>query len=144
KDEKEGYREVIRAQLDIFFIEFVRNRKQGKPTATVDTYEQERLDEFMQLIETNVAIKKQVSDYTEMLNISSYQLSAITKRALGKTPSELIDDHIILESKRYLLATPDQVNQIAWHLGYEDPSYFIRFFKKHTGYSPEAFRSNSR
>ncbi|HEX8279287.1 MAG TPA: helix-turn-helix domain-containing protein [Segetibacter sp.] len=36
------------------------------------------------------------------------------------------------------------MNQIADHLGYEDVSYFIRFFKKHTGYSPEAFRYNYR
>jgi hypothetical protein len=56
------------------------------------------------------------------------------------TLKELINEYIILESKRQLLATSNQVGQIADHLGYEDVSYFIRFFKKHTGYSPEAFR----
>jgi AraC-like DNA-binding protein len=144
KEAKEGYHEVIRAQLDIFFIEFLRNKQQSQPSpANKSPYEQERLEEFLQLVETHVSSKKQVSDYADMLNLSGYQLSAITKSILGKTPSELINDHIILESKRHLLATSDQVNQIAWHLGYEDPSYFIRFFKKHTGHSPDAFRSNS-
>lgn len=144
-DAKDGYNEVIRAQLDIFFIEFVRNRQQNKPSSSGEnTYEQERFDEFIQLIETHVASKKQVSDYAEMLNISGYQLSSITKNVMGKTPSEIVTDYIILEAKRYLLATSDQVNQIAWHLGYDDPSYFIRFFKKHTGFSPDAFRSNSK
>jgi len=52
----------------------------------------------------------------------------------------VITDHIILEAKRQLLATTSQINQIAGGLGYEDVSYFIRFFKKHTGHSPEAFR----
>jgi AraC-like DNA-binding protein len=79
-----------------------------------------------------------------MLNLSNYQLNAITKTTLGKTCSEVIDEYIILESKRNLLATSNQVTQIAFHLGYEDVSYFIRFFKKHTGYSPEAFRNNFR
>ena len=79
-----------------------------------------------------------------MLNLSTYQLNAITKTTLGKTCSDLINEYIILESKRYLLATSNQVNQIAYHLGYEDVSYFIRFFKKHTGYSPETFRHNSK
>lgn len=145
KDQRDGYHEVIRAQLDIFFIEFVRNRQQRRSSASNATgYEQERLENFLQLVETHVASKKQISHYADMLNVSAYQLSAITKNALGKTPSELINDHIILEAKRYLLATSDQVNQIAWHLGYEDPSYFIRFFRKHTGLSPEAFRSNSK
>jgi AraC-like DNA-binding protein len=144
KDAKIGYNEVIRAQLDIFFIEFLRNRQQSSPTANTNSYEQERLDEFQQLIEKHVADKKQVSDYADMLNLSGYQLSAITKSILEKTPSELLTEYTILESKRLLLATTDQVNQIAWHLGYEDPSYFIRFFKKHTGSSPDAFRTNSK
>jgi AraC-like DNA-binding protein len=145
KDAKDGYHEVIRAQLDIFFIEFVRNRQQTKPSPTsASLYEQERLEEFLQLIETHISSKKQISEYTDLLNLSMYQLSAITKRVMGKTPSELINEYILLESKRYLLATSEQVNQIAWHLGYEDTSYFIRFFKKHTGYSPDAFRSNSK
>jgi AraC-like DNA-binding protein len=144
QEQREGYEEVIRAQLDIFFIEFMRNRQRAAPTKNSSgSYEQSRLDEFLQLVESNISSKKQISEYADMLNISPYQLSAITKKALGKTPSEVINDHIILESKRYLLATSDQVNQIAWHLGYEDTSYFIRFFKKHTGYSPDAFRTNS-
>lgn len=144
-DQKDGYQEVIRAQLDIFFIEFVRNRQETKPSSnTATAYEQERLEEFLQLIELHVASKKQISEYAGMLNISNYQLGAITKSILGKSPSDLVNEFIILEAKRYLLATPDQVNQIAWHLGYEDPSYFIRFFKKHTGYSPDAFRQNSK
>jgi AraC family transcriptional activator of pobA len=145
KDANVGYNEVIRAQLDIFFIEFLRNRQQSDPSAAnSNSYEQERMDEFRELIEKHVASKKQVSDYAEMLNLSAYQLSAITKGILAKTPSDVINEYIILEAKRHLLATTDQVNQVAWHLGYEDPSYFIRFFKKHTGTSPDAFRTNSR
>lgn len=144
-EENVGYHEVIRAQLDIFFIEFLRNRQQSQSLISKgSSYEQERLDEFVQLIETNVSTKKQVAEYADLLNLSAYQLSAITKNVLGKAPSILINEFIILESKRLLLATTDQVNQIAWHLGYEDPSYFIRFFRKHTGYSPEAFRTNSK
>ncbi|NQX56713.1 helix-turn-helix domain-containing protein [Pedobacter panaciterrae] len=50
-----------------------------------------------------------------------------------------MNEYIILEAKRQLLATSSQVSQIACYLGYEDISYFIRFFKKHTGTSPEAF-----
>lgn len=48
----------------------------------------------------------------------------------------------ILEAKKYLLTTQYQVKDIADLPGYEDVSYFIRFFKKHTGYSPGAFRQN--
>ena len=83
-----------------------------------------------------------MSKYAEMLHLSNYQLNAITKTTLNKTASELINEYMILEAKRNLLATSNLVNQIADDLGHEDVSYFIRFFKKHTGYSPEAFRQN--
>lgn len=140
-DKQEGYHEVIKANLGIFFIELVRHRQDRKsPFNDYTPYMQERLEEFLELLETHISGQKQVSQYADMLNLSSYQLNAITKATLGKTCSELINEYIILESKRYLLATSNQVNQIADHLGYEDISYYIRFFKKNTGYSPESFR----
>ena len=105
---------------------------------------QERLDKFLELVEANVSTHKKVSEYADMLNLSAYQLNAITKRAVGKTSSDIIDEYIILESKRYLLATSNQVNQIAYQLGFDDVSYFIRFFRKHTGQTPDSFRNNLR
>jgi AraC-like DNA-binding protein len=109
-----------------------------------NAYMQERLEALQALIALHVSEQKQVAYYARELHITPYQLNAITKTALGKTCSEVINDYILLEAKRYLLATPNQVNQIAWHLGYEDVSYFIRFFKKHTGSSPDIFRKNFR
>ena len=143
-DKEEGYGEVIKSNLGIFFIELVRQNSKVPSSTNAHTYAQERLGEFLELLEKHIASHKQVAQYGEMLNLSPYQLNAITKATLGKTSSELINEHIILESKRYLLATSNQVNQIAYYLGYEDVSYFIRFFKKHTGYSPEAFRQHFR
>ncbi|PWA04491.1 helix-turn-helix domain-containing protein [Flavobacterium psychrotolerans] len=142
-EKQEGYQEVIKSNLSILFIELVRHR-QNKKNTTNDTnqYSQEQLEKFHELLETHITKNKQVSQYADMLHISIYQLNAITKTLLNRTPSELINEHIVLESKRQLLATSNQVNQIADHLGYDDISYFIRFFKKHTNYSPEAFRNN--
>jgi AraC family transcriptional regulator, transcriptional activator of pobA len=144
-DKNEGYEEVIKANLDIFFIELIRHRQNSKsPSNNLSNYTQERLDKFLELLETHFAKHKQASQYADMLNLSTYQLNAITKETLGKTSSDIINEYIILESKRQLLATSNQVNQIAYHLGYEDVSYFIRFFKKHTSHTPETFRHNFR
>ena len=143
-DKREGYRDVIRASLSIFMIGLVRNRRRNPQIPHENFYEQKRLEEFCELLETNFALQKQPSYYAETLNLSLYQLNAIIKMMLGKTCSAMIQDRIILEAKRYLLATPHQVSQIAYHLGYDDPSYFIRFFKKHVGQSPETFRTNFR
>ena len=140
---QEGYIEVVKANLDIFFIEFIRqSANPNEISKKGSTYSQERFEEFMELTLTHITTHKQVSQYADLLSLSTYQLNAITKATVGKPASELINDQIVLEAKRYLLATPNQVKDIADHLGYEDISYFIRFFKKHTGFSPEAFRKN--
>ncbi len=138
-----GYIEVIKANLDIFFIEFIRQSSNPNDVSKKgSTYSQERFEEFIDLTSTHITTHKQVSQYADMMSLSSYQLNSITKETVGKSASELINEQIVLEAKRNLLATPNQVKDIADHLGYEDISYFIRFFKKHTGFSPEAFRKN--
>jgi AraC family transcriptional regulator, transcriptional activator of pobA len=143
KERKEKFSEALQAGLTIFFIELFRNKTRPEDaTFQNQPYQLERLEEFLALVESQLAHHKEVVYYTDQLNLSTFQLNAITKKLLAKTASELIDDQVILEGKRYLMATTDQVNQIAYKLGYEDPSYFIRFFKKHTGHSPEVFRKN--
>ncbi len=142
-DKQEGHQDIIKANLDIFFIELVRQSRNPKDGSTeITSYSQERLGEFLELLEMHITTHKQVSQYTDLMNLSSYQLNLITKATIGKTASELINEHIILEAKRYLLATTNQIKDIADQLGYEDVSYFIRFFRKHTGHTPEVFRQN--
>jgi len=139
-ERKAGYKEIIKAELGIFFIELIRQRQSKNSSRDSSLYAQERIDELFELLETHIAQKKQVSEYADMMKLTVYQLNSITKASLGKTCSQLINEHIILESKRNLLATASQVNQVAYLLGYEDISYFIRFFKKHTGVTPKSFR----
>lgn len=142
-NKREFYVEVIISNLEIFFIELVRQSSERNSGAmTSRFYIQERFEEFMELIETHIITHKHVSQYTELMLLSPYQLNQMTKTVVGKTASQLINEQIILEAKRFLIATPDQVKEVADHLGYEDVSYFIRFFKKHTGHSPDAFRRN--
>jgi AraC-like DNA-binding protein len=139
-NQQERYKEAIQSIMNQFFIEMIREHKTARPSTPKNLYAQERLEEFLELLRSHVSTHKQVADYSDMLHLTPYQLNAITKSMLGKTCSELINETIQLEAKRYLLATTNQINQIASQLGYEDISYFIRFFKKQSGYSPEAFR----
>ncbi|MFN3406047.1 MAG: AraC family transcriptional regulator [Cytophagaceae bacterium] len=140
---QDRYKDIVKASLDIIFIELFRqSSNQNKIANETKLYAQDRLEELQDLLEKNIHAKKQVSEYAEMLNITPYQLNAITKVSLQKTVSELINEHIILEAKRMLIGTMYQVNQVADILGYDDPSYFIRFFKKQTGLTPETFRKN--
>ncbi|HVU84339.1 MAG TPA: helix-turn-helix domain-containing protein, partial [Puia sp.] len=140
---QERYLEVIRSSLDIFFIELLRQSRDPRDLSIGSgEYQQERLEELQELIALHIAEHKEVGYYAEQMHQTLYQLNAITKATLGKTCSAVINDYIILEARRRLLATSSQINQVAWELGYEDVSYFIRFFKKHTGHTPESYRRN--
>lgn len=140
-EKKEKYSDIIKASIGILLIELIRSQQKSESNTAKSTASN-RLEEFYELLDIHISSNKQASKYAEMLNLTPYQLNTITKTALGKTSSELINEQIILESKRYLLSTSNQVKEIAYLLGYEDVSYFIRFFKKHTGVSPEVFRHN--
>jgi AraC-like DNA-binding protein len=142
-EKKEKYEYAIQVSLQLFFVELFRQKHSLTTIPDEKTsYQLERLEEFQGLVTDNILNHKQVFWYAEKMNLTAYQLNTITKTTLGKSSSQIINDYILLEAKRYLLATTKQINQISWHLGYEDVSYFIRFFKKHTGYSPETFRNS--
>lgn len=143
QEKSQAYKHVVKALLEALFVELIRRQRSNSSQGSI-SFEQNRLEEFQALIEANLHKHKQVAQYAALLNLSTYQLNAITKATVGKTPSALLNDQIILEARRYLLGTSNQVNQVAHYLGYEDVSYFIRFFKKHTGFTPEAYRQNFR
>lgn len=136
---QKGYEDVIQASLDIFFVELARHRE-ASGDRNVYTHPHERLATFQDLLRQHIGKYKQVTEYADLLHVSPYQLNALTRTLLDKTASEVIQDFVVLEAKRCLLGTTHQVKEIAFRLGYEDVSYFIRFFKKQTGYTPEVFR----
>lgn len=135
--------QAIRSWLDILFIDLFRQGCNcGNCNQGGSDYNRLKLEELLSLINTHFTENKQVGFYADKMNLTQYQLNAVIKATLGKTFSELMTGTIVLEAKRQLLATVNQVNHIAFSLGYEDVSYFIRFFRKQTGYTPEAFRNN--
>lgn len=84
--------------------------------------------------------KRSLSDYAQLLNITPTHLPKSIKKATGKTPTQLINDMIVLEAKVLLKNTRLSVSEIAYQLNFEDPAYFNRFFKKQTSQTPSDFR----
>lgn len=115
---QDGYVEAIKANLDLFFIEYIRQSHNLNSIAKTESgYTQARFEELVHLIEANIGSMKNVSHYADLLSLSPYQLNAITKASVGKTASDLINEQILLEAKRYLLATPNQIKDVADQLG---------------------------
>lgn len=98
---------------------------------------------FRQLVEEEYLQQKQPFYYAEKLKISERKLNELCKTAIGKTVSEYLNDRLVLEAKRLLYNSPLNVKEIAFYLGFNDPSYFNRFFKRNTGFTALAFREES-
>lgn len=103
-----------------------------------------KIRNFEKLIEIHYKEYKSVTDFAEKLNITANYLNAICTKTVGRTAGELIRDRVILEAKRLLLHSTLSVCEMAYHLGYDDCSYFIRVFKKEVGHTPEQFRLLNR
>lgn len=85
-----------------------------------------------------------MTEYAELLNESPVVLNRAVKSLTGKTAGELIIERLILEAKRLLLYSGLNNKEVAYKLGYDDPSYFARIFHKKTGSTPSEFRNRVR
>ncbi|WP_143304468.1 helix-turn-helix domain-containing protein [Chitinophaga vietnamensis] len=99
---------------------------------------------FKSLIEDKYRDLKNVSDYANLLHIKPVLLNEISKQLSGITAGEHIRNRVILEAQRYLHNTDLTAKEIAYKLGFEDPHYFSRFFKKYTNQSPSEFKEAAR
>jgi len=100
----------------------------------------ERLWRFRQLLERRYPQHWSVQRYARELAVSATSLNRLCRSLTGVTAFELIQRRVALEARRRLVYVPMSVAAIAAELGFKDPAYFSRFFRKHNGMSPGLFR----
>lgn len=136
--------EMLCCYLNVLLIHLTRiYQSQGTETAGHGG-ELSLLQNLENLIGQHYKEHVPVSFYADSLHVTTRHLNGICKRALGKTTHELIQERSILEAQRLLVHSELTSTQIAAELGYFDNTYFFRFFKKHTGLTPEQFRSANK
>ena len=95
---------------------------------------------YKDLVDKHYITQKQVSFYCQKMHLTSKRLNQATSKVFGKTPKELIDERILLEAKRILSHTTDSVKEVGFSLGFDEPTNFIKYFRKHTHKTPIEFR----
>ncbi|MFA9392923.1 MAG: AraC family transcriptional regulator [Prolixibacteraceae bacterium] len=99
------------------------------------------IKQFRHLLDKHVNSWHKVNEYAEAMNITPDYLNNVIKTNVGKTAKELIIQRIILEAKRLGLHTDLSTKEVAYQLGYDDPSHFSKFFKKETAQSFTDFKA---
>lgn len=136
-----GHLDMLRSLTRIFLTLVQRHGQRQHVMELGGTRPSLRLfAQFRHLLEQEYDHLHTVGDYATRLNVSDKTLSNSLSECSGKTPLAFINDRIILEAKRMLRYSDLMVKEIAYNLGYDDPSYFVKFFKRQTGYLPTDFR----
>lgn len=130
---------LVRIQLLELFYYINQNLETNAEHATYSAAEKLVL-KFEQLVEKNYDQDHYPKAYASMLAVTPSYLNAACQQVRGKKAGQIIRDRIVLETKRLLINSKLSVSEIAYLLGFDDNSYFTKFFKQQEGVSPLAFR----
>ncbi|WP_010249153.1 helix-turn-helix domain-containing protein [Myroides injenensis] len=134
---------VLRSYLNILLCELQYNEsitnlfcEKGKGISN------ERVLAFLDLVEVYFKEAKTPSFYAEKLCVTPNYLNKLCKQDRGVTAGQIVRQRIIVEAKRLLQFTTYNINEIASELCFESTSYFVTFFKKQEGITPENYRKS--
>lgn len=96
------------------------------------------------LVDRDFREHRRVGPYARELGVTQAHLNRLCRQILGDTALGVIHRRVVLEAKRSLVFTELSAQSIALSLGFEDPGYFARFFRRQTGLPPLAFRAAGR
>ena len=136
--------QLVLCQLKAFFIgfhEYLQRNPQYRNDEVKSYRVRELFNRFMMQLEKDYKISRDVNYYAEKMNISSKYLTNIVNQVTGHTPKTIIDQYVILQLKMHLKRTTQSIKEMAWEFHFADVSFFCRYFKKHTGLTPQQIRS---
>ncbi len=134
---RSGYELVVKALINILLVYAKRwPTLSHAPSSAANSLQAD----FDQLLERLFRQERSVQPYADALQVSVPVLNQTIKAFTGITASEHIQRRLLLEAKRQLTYTRRSISEVAYELGFEDPNYFWKFFKRHTDLTPGQFR----
>ncbi|SDL06277.1 AraC-type DNA-binding protein [Pedobacter sp. ok626] len=130
---------VIRAYLQLI-LAISSKAKITSVTVPENNFDNHYIAQFKELLETYFQKERQPSFYAAQLGVAANTFSKNCKTYFMRSPSNMIQERVILEAKKLIHLTRKSMKSIAAELNFDDENYFSRYFKKHTGVTPSTFR----
>ena len=134
--------EYQRNLLKNFLIQLERNKRERTNIVCNDSLE--LFLKFRKILEENVNYKVRVVDLCEQLNITEKQLNGSLKLYHNTTAKKYIEDRILLEIMRLLVHSSLTIKEIAYEIGFEDPTNFTKYFKARMKTLPTDYRKQNQ
>jgi AraC family transcriptional regulator, transcriptional activator of pobA len=134
--------EIIASYIKLLLIEcnqYAQLSKESNPQAIESG--RQIVKAFKELLEKHFSQWHRVNTYARQLNITPDYLNNVVKANIGKSAKELIIQRIVLEAKRLGVHTDLSSKEIAYSLGFDDPSHFSKLFKNETSQNFTEFRA---
>ena len=103
----------------------------------------QQIEKFRSLVDEHFRERRPIEDYASEMGLTAGHLTRLCREVLNVSSQDLVNERILHEAQRELVYSVDGIKQIANLLGFLDEAYFTRFFKKHTGTTPTAFRAQA-
>ena len=103
-----------------------------------------QFEEFRRMLDRFVRTSRNAQDYAGQLGVSYKHLNTICKSVTGTTAKACVDQHLVLQLKRELAISEISIKELSYSFSFDEPTNFVKFFKKHVGQSPAQFRDALR
>ena len=141
RSDKERYRhEIIRTLFTTAFYLITEINQREQPGELKPGRSEVLFNDFTALLQQHSKRERNVGFYAAQLNITPKYLSAVVKEVSGKTAARWIDESVILEAKTLLKYSGLSIQEIAYRLNFSTQSFFGKYFKQHTGFSPSRYK----
>ncbi len=138
-DQRETDTEVILAYLHSLLAELNSAYYQSKDTVRTLNANLSKFIEFKLVVETHLSEQPSIPAIAEKLSLSTNSLYRIVKEHSGTSPKDFFINRLMAEAQRKLRYSNLSIKEVAYELGFNDPDYFSRLFKKSTGKSASDF-----
>lgn len=133
---------ILQMLYAVFLLELQGAQDKAMPSRTVPQRVEEIFIDFLRLLPDYFAAHHDIGFYADALHISTVYLSRVVRQVTGRTVLDYINQHLLMEASYLLSTTTLSVTQIADRLHFADTPSFSKFFLRHKGVTPKAYRIN--
>lgn len=132
---------TILESIFVILLAKTEHHKQYETFFNVESSKAVLFQKFVTLISKHYTESRSAEFYALQLSITYKHLNTVCKSLINKTAKNIIDDHVILYAKRLLINSTIKSTELAYKMGFEQPTNFTKYFKKHTGFTPKDFKN---
>ena len=132
----------VRSLINAFLLRMVGiiDNEMNVPENEATVRGDQLVEKFVWMVNEDCGHNRLVEYYADRLNITSKYLSTLVRNILGRTPTDVIKAVTMKEIERRLRYTDDSIKQISQAMNFPNTSFFGKYFKQHSGVTPNSYR----